>query len=759
VGGALARGFTGEVREVQSLVVAATGSIAPTGTFTLRLGADGEESASVAANATAAEVRAALIGLQYMPFGAATDGNTTQYQSSIGDVRVHDSQDLGAMSAGRTGAAFRVTFLDAGAGDVPMLVDGGNSALVGAGGANTTVDVEEEVRGRANEFTIQPRRADGSVVRDVNAADGFAGSDVFFTEVWAASRSVLPADGSDPVFVPATDSLAASSHPSSSASMVYSWLSDGGVAVYEPTEAEVQRISIDVPPASAGAPAVSGGNFSLAFSLNETLSLGGGNRSLITTPLAFDASAAEVEAALEALATEDGSVAVGDVAVSRYEGSPAGQGASIWDVTFLTLAGNVAPLTIAAEVLAPPAALAQMSVRTIRDGRAAVQSIRTAASSGVVSEVQTITLTSFTAATDITTSELVLSLGASEARISVTSATTAAELEAALAAIPLGALYAAANDSSTNGSSSSGDGVMAGPFDFDVSDTVLAEDVTAFVKATVGVETTGVASASGVTGATRFTITFAQPIGNVPELELLASESTTPEDSGIATVRNGTSPISGTYTLSFEGEETELLGYDAAASDVKAALESLGAVGTVDVERESRWNGLVWRVTFRRNAGSVPLIEPGTTVREIQRIRTSGGAPTPLSGSFVLGFGGVSSLPIPHDAAASEMQAALELVPGVGSVRVSRRALNGPAQTFEWSVTFVDFPGDASILTSSVSGLRGTSASVAVVETRAGSADAFQGGDIMSKHLIVGKPAYAGRYAPSSPGPAALAVR
>lgn len=749
VGGALARGFTGEVREVQSIVVAATGGDAPAGTFTLRIG-NGAESDAIAWNASTAEVRDALVGLQYMPFSSEATGNSSRYQAIIGDVRVHVGEDLGALSAGRTGSAFRVTFLDAGAGDIPLLQSGGNTALVGA---NATVEVTEEVRGRANEFTIQPRRADGSVVRDVNAADGFAGMDLFFTEVWSASRQALPADGTDPAFTPASDDLAGSRYPASSASMVYSWSSDGGIATYEPTEAEVQRISIDVPPLSASAPAVSAGNFTLAFNLNQTLLLGGGNTSLVTMPLEFDATAAEVEAALEALTTADGTTATGDVEVTRYEGSPAGQGASVWDVTFLTLTGDVAPLSIAAEVLTPATALASMSVREVRSGRAAVQSIKSAAPTGIVREVQTVTLTSFTAATDVTTSELVLKVGESTTTIAVTSATTADELEAALGTILLREVTGAANTSSTGA-----DSAVPTPFDFGVTDAALQEDSTAFVKASVSVDTTGVAAAAGVTGATRWSITFAQPLGNVPEIEITAS-STTPEDSAVATVTNGSSPLTGTFTLSFESDETELLGYDATASDVKAALEALPNVGTVDVDRSARWNGLTWLVTFRRNAGSVPLIQPGTTVREVQRITTSGGSPTPLSGSFTLQFGGVDSAAIPHDASASEMQAALELLPGLGSVRVSRQALNGPAQTFEWSVTFVDFPGDAPILVSNDASLRGSSASVAVEETRMGAADNFDGGDVLSKHLVVGKPAYAGRYAPSSPGPAALAVR
>ena len=62
----------------------------------------------------------------------------------------------------------------------------------------------------------------------------------------------------------------------------------------------------------------------------------------------------------------------------------------------------------------------------------------------------------------------------------------------------------------------------------------------------------------------------------------------------------GSTPLSGTFTLEYDGEETADLPADSTASAVKAALETLDTVGTVEVTRATDpAAGYTWFVTFR----------------------------------------------------------------------------------------------------------------------------------------------------------------
>ncbi len=79
------------------------------------------------------------------------------------------------------------------AGDVIILVTfigkTGNVAELVA--SDNDLKVEEHVRGVANEFIIEPKQHSGGVVKDLDAFDGFEGTDLFFTELWSTPPSVI----------------------------------------------------------------------------------------------------------------------------------------------------------------------------------------------------------------------------------------------------------------------------------------------------------------------------------------------------------------------------------------------------------------------------------------------------------------------------------------------------------------------------------------------------------------------------------------
>jgi len=178
---------------------------------------------------------------------------------------------------------------------------------------------------------------------------------------------------------------------------------------------------------------------------------------------------------------------------------------------------------------------------------------------------------------------------------------------------------------------------------------------------------------------------------------------------------------SGTFTLTFQGEETVALDLSSPnlGADIETALNDLPAIVKVGKVTVSPQNGLpdnVFRVTF---AGSLdnqdPLIatpKPGvsafvTTIRdggegtvvfgggtlqvqggiivasEALTINGTGAAevqrimPTGSSGSFVLNFNGQTTASLPFNATGPQVQAALEALSTVGTGNVSVTLVNG----------------------------------------------------------------------------------
>jgi hypothetical protein len=189
------------VFEQQVVRTAMTGDEADwSGQFKLKIGADGELSGGIDAAATADQLAAELYGLAYA-------GNT----KTLGEVHVTRSPTAGL------GYAWTITF-SSDVGDIPDVQYDVHTLNDGSNGQ--AVELEEYVKGVQNHFTIEPKKASGGVVKDVNAAPDFEGRDIFFTELWT----------SDPTVVDGTH--------------VHS--SDGGVATYNRVQYDVQDVVITV---------------------------------------------------------------------------------------------------------------------------------------------------------------------------------------------------------------------------------------------------------------------------------------------------------------------------------------------------------------------------------------------------------------------------------------------------------------------------------------------------------------------------------
>ena len=169
----------------------------------------------------------------------------------------------------------------------------------------------------------------------------------------------------------------------------------------------------------------------------------------------------------------------------------------------------------------------------------------------------------------------------------------------------------------------------------------------------------------------------------------------------IQTVRINGSPTGGTFTLTFQGQTTAGIAYNATAADLEAALELLSNIDDVTVTLA----GSTYTVTFggtnaatdvaqltgdasSLSGGAVASITTQaatTAANEVQQIAFS---QTPGGGTFTLtwdaGGGGETTGAIAYDASAADVQTALEALttPAAGDFSVSG-ADGGP-----WLVEF-----------------------------------------------------------------------
>ena len=173
--------------------------------------------------------------------GATEDEFESALEALLGVGNIHVLREEATSPAGHSGYSWSVTF-NSRMGDVPMLtVDrfqvGNGRDASGAQGLDGNY-VVEFLKGQSNEFTIEPKKASGSVVRDIATYSGMEGGDVFFTELWTSDPSVI--DGS------------------------HTWYSDGGVSSYN-TLLYIEQM-IGIPKAI--------GTFHLSMDTSETQVLG-----------------------------------------------------------------------------------------------------------------------------------------------------------------------------------------------------------------------------------------------------------------------------------------------------------------------------------------------------------------------------------------------------------------------------------------------------------------------------------------------------
>jgi len=162
----------------------------------------------------------------------------------------------------------------------------------------------------------------------------------------------------------------------------------------------------------------------------------------------------------------------------------------------------------------------------------------------------------------------------------------------------------------------------------------------------------------------------------------------------IQTVTINGNPTGGTFTLTFEGQTTTNIAYNASAVAVNAALAPLFNPGEVAVTGSA---GGPYTVTFKlgrdvatMTANGAGLTGGGVYVSTIQAAvaaadeqqRIAWGAEVPTGGTFKLGFGAETTGNIAYNANAATVKAALEALTGITTVTVT---LNSDGWTVEFN--------------------------------------------------------------------------
>lgn len=409
-----------------------------------------------------------------------------------------------------------------------------------------------------------------------------------------------------------------------------------------PSQNEIQTVTL------YGSP--SGGTF--------TMTLGG----LTTAPIAYNANAATVEAALELLDSIDdvtvtGGPLPGSAVVIEFEGTQSNTAISAMTLNPASLTGGSI----------------SMAVAETTPGEAGYdewQYLHGNGSAQYSEEHNLVGNASVTAGTFTISGE------------SGGSWTTAAIAYNATAIEILQAIWAAATDTSIL---LTGSGAVA---------SLSAGD-------TIGIQWTG---PTGLTDLTNPTID---------------SSGLTGGTYSVTNVQNGTGswiPSDNTWTLSFGGQTTSLLSDNSTAAAVEAALESLSTIGSGNVEVSgSSINGsgmlavhftgdlagqnvssLVWDlVDFNSSFGiSVGVLQTGGGgTDEVQTITTTG---TPSQGSFRLTYAGQQTSAIAYNANAATVEAALGALSNLLPADIS--CGGGPLPGTPITCTFASYLGDISLM-------------------------------------------------------------
>ncbi|KAF1314868.1 Projectin/twitchin, partial [Globisporangium splendens] len=553
-------------------------------------------------------------------------------------------------------------------GDLPLLVSDNVVHVL----------IQEFVKGETNQFGIAPRMASGGVVTYATIPPGFQGQDLFWTELWSSPPSIV--DGT------------------------HSFVSDGGLTVYDPVVYEIQTITFN------------GVTGTFNFKLDTSTSHLGGvvatstiavNAATLAASTTSDATASQlVETSLETLSN------LQTVSVSRVKNTGGGVTSWTYAVTFISnlcdlpllqLVGDTAFMTSSTLLITTPVMFTE-----IQKGVCDVQTVTTSASVESSAEIQSIhTWLDDSGTPTAIGGAFTLAFGGAET-ITVPVTVDAATMKA------------------------------------------LLESVSTIDDVTVNVMNSNYGAA---TGLQTWFVTFNEILGSVPDITVASTAALTGYKAQVIVkeVRHMGLSLGGTFVFNFMGDTTFNLPFDIEPLQLKTELENLRVMCEVDVKKEEVFNGNRWTISFTKNLGDLPKLEALPYAYEVQEIETLGGSPTPLEGSFTLNFLGETTGAIPFDASRDVMKATLEALPSLGLMDVTRTDNLDAGNRFKWQVTFRSKLGNIGNLVPDPSRLTGSFPDVVMTELQSGSTQSLTGNypklSVFKKQS--GFPRYTARYIPT----------
>lgn len=204
----------------------------------------------------------------------------------------------------------------------------------------------------------------------------------------------------------------------------------------------------------------------------------------------------------------------------------------------------------------------------------------------------------------------------------------------------------------------------------------------------------------------------------------------------VQTVTIGHSPTGGTFTLTYSGQTTSGIAYNASAATVQAALEALSNISVGDVAVTGNAGG-PWAVKFTgalagtdvalmtASAASltggdaaitITTLNNGSTGQsEVQVVTVNGG---PSGGTFTLSFGGQTTGTIAYNASAATVQTALRALSTIGGTNVAvSGSAGGPYTcTFQNSLASTPLP----LISGNAAGLTGSSLNATITTVTPG---------------------------------------
>ncbi len=249
-----------------------------------------------------------------------------------------------------------------------------------------------------------------------------------------------------------------------------------------------------------------------------------------------------------------------------------------------------------------------------------------------------------------------------------------------------------------------------------------------------------------------FRVTFREPVGPLPLLQS--------DNAFISQELQGDSSLIGSLVLSYEGEYTGDIPYDASAKIIKDNLEVLTTINGVNVQKVDLHIGYQWVISFTGHAGNLPLLVAHNNVFEIQLIEIRGGNPTPIGGAFTLSYLAEETGMLPFDSSADMIKSSLESLRSIDHVDVTREMFEHGE--FRWLVTF-RVPHEPVVLGIDGSRITGSVDSISVfVEKDAQSpsllAKVGSSPTIIVEEKVPGLPSYTGQYRALTAGDYSLAV-